>query len=64
MPATKEGLRKFLTTTGFKVNTKVYSKVAPELRETGRYFLLRRWKELNPSATGNPSPRQEQESEG
>jgi hypothetical protein len=64
MPATKEGLRKLLTTCGFKVNTKVYAKVAPELRQTGRYYLLKRWKQLNAPLTGGQSPRPEAESEG
>jgi hypothetical protein len=63
-PATKEGLRKLLTTCGFKINTKVYSKIAPELRQTGRYYLLKRWKELNLPATGKRSPRVPVESEG
>lgn len=63
LPATKEGLRKLLTTTGFKVNTKVYAKVAPELRQTGRYYLLKRWKELN-GPTGNQPSRSPAESEG
>ena len=63
VPASKEGLRKLLTTCGFKLNTRVYSKIAPELRQTGRYYLLRRWKELN-TATGNRSSRAQSESEG
>lgn len=62
LPPTKEGLRKMLTTIGLKINTKVYSKVAPELRETGRYFLIKRWKELN--GTGNQPSRSPVESEG
>ena len=64
VPASKEGLRKLLTTTGFKVNTKVYSKVCPELRQTGRFYLLKRWAELNNPSTGNRSPRPSSESEG
>lgn len=48
---------KMLTTLGFKVNSRVYAKVAPELRETGRY-LLKRWKSLNAPAA---SPNQTQE---
>jgi hypothetical protein len=52
-----------LTTCGFKVNTKVYSKVDPALRQTGRYYLLKRWKELN-GPTGSPSSRSPVESEG
>lgn len=52
LPPTKEGLRKLLVTTGFKINTKVYSSVCPELRETGRYFLIKRWKQLHGLSTG------------
>ena len=59
---TKDGLRKLLTTTGFKVNTKVYSKICPELKQTGRYYLLKRWKELN-GPTDNRFTRQQSESE-
>jgi hypothetical protein len=47
----KAGLEKFLTTLGFRVNTKIYSKVCPELRETGKWLLLHRWKELHPKAS-------------
>lgn len=49
------GLEKVLVTAGFKVNTRVYGKVAPELRQTGRY-LLKRWKSFNPTAS--PAARQ------
>ena len=52
----KAGLDKLLTSCGFRVNTKIYAKVCPELRETGRWLLLQRWKELHPDAsksTGN-----------
>ncbi len=42
---TRQGLEKLLIT-GFKVNTGIYSKVAPELRETGKY-LINRWKKFN-----------------
>lgn len=42
----RANLDKMLVTLGLKVNSRVYSKVAPELRETGRY-LLKRWKSLN-----------------
>jgi len=44
----RSSLDKMLTTLGLKVNSRVYSKVDPELRETGR-FLLKRWKHLNAS---------------
>ena len=46
----KAGLDKFLTTLGFRVNTKIYSKVCPELRETSRWLLIKRWKELHPKS--------------
>lgn len=42
----RAGLDKMLISLGLRVNTRVYSKVSPELRETGR-FLLSRWKQLN-----------------
>ena len=64
VPATKDGLRKLLTTTGFKVNTKVYSKISPDLKQTGRFYLLKRWKELNEPDTGKRSSRSPAESEG
>ena len=51
----RKGLEKLLVTTGLKVNTRVYGKVAPELRQTGRY-LLKRWKAFNPTAS--PASRQ------
>ena len=46
LPNERASLDKMLTTIGLKVNSKVYSVVDPELRESGRY-LLKRWKELN-----------------
>ena len=64
----KAGLDKFLTTCGFRVNTKIYSKVCPELRETGRWLLIKRFKQLHPDAsksTGrNGSTHASAESEG
>jgi hypothetical protein len=42
----RKALDKLLVTAGFKVNTRVYAKVSPELRETGKY-MLKRWKQLN-----------------
>jgi Putative amidoligase enzyme len=42
----RQGIEKLLVTSGFKPNSKVYGKVCPELRQTGRW-LLRRWKALN-----------------
>ena len=51
----RENLDKMLVTLGLKVNSRVYAKVAPELRETGRY-LLKRWKALNAAEdSANPS---------
>lgn len=42
----KASLMRLLVTLGLKPNTRVFTVVDPELRETGR-FLLRRWKALN-----------------
>ena len=47
LPREQESLKKILVTLGFKPNTRVFAKVDPELRATGRYFL-KRWKALNP----------------
>jgi len=46
LPNERASLDKMLTTLGLKVNSRVYSRVDPELRESGKY-LLKRWKELN-----------------
>ena len=46
MPNTQAGLNALLVTTGLKMNSRIYSKVDKELRQTGR-FLLRRWKHFN-----------------
>ena len=46
LPNTRQNFDKMATTLGLKVNSRVYSKVAPELRETGR-FLLKRWKQFD-----------------
>ena len=46
VPNTRQGLEKLLVSCGFKVNSRVYSRVSPELRETGR-FLIQRWKRFN-----------------
>lgn len=45
-PNNRESIDKMLVTMGMRVNSRVYSQVSPELRETGK-FLLNRWKELN-----------------
>ena len=42
----RKGLENMLMSCGFKVNSGIYVKVDPQLRETGRY-LLRRWKQFN-----------------
>lgn len=47
----KESLGRMLVTLGLKPNTRVYAKVEPELRATGR-FLLKRWHELNKQESG------------
>jgi hypothetical protein len=43
LPNDRKSLEKLLVTVGLKVNTRVYSSVSDELRETGRH-LLQRWK--------------------
>lgn len=51
LPNDKASLLRMLVTLGLKPNSRVFAKVDPELRATGR-FLLRRWKELNKEADG------------
>jgi len=46
IPNDRKGIERLLVSVGLKVNTKVYSEVAPELRETGKH-MLRRWKQFN-----------------
>ena len=58
LPNDRINLNRMLTTIGLKVNSRVYAKVAPELRETGR-FLLRRWKAFNSNAPQSNSPTSE-----
>ena len=41
----------FLMTIGMRVNTGIYAKVAPELRETAKY-LRKRLQELSPEICG------------
>lgn len=49
----RKGIEALLIGCGFKVNTKVYAKVCPALRETGKW-LLKRWKHWNvPSRDGS-----------
>lgn len=45
----RKGLDAFRYTIGLRPNAGIYSKVAPELRETSRY-MLRRWQTLNDSS--------------
>lgn len=53
LPNDKASLLRMLVTLGLKPNTRVFAKVEPELRATGR-FLLRRWNRLNKSLDGSP----------
>ena len=46
VPNTRKGLENLLISVGFKPNNNVYSKVCPELRDTGKY-LIQRWKQFN-----------------
>jgi len=46
VPNTRQGLENLLISCGFKPNNNVYSKVCPELRDTGKY-LISRWKHFN-----------------
>jgi hypothetical protein len=48
----RRDLERFMVTVGLKVNSRVYSEVSPELRETGK-FLLRRWKHFHGSGAGS-----------
>lgn len=42
----RRGLEAMLLTCGFKVNSGIYARVCPELRQTGKW-LIRRWKAFN-----------------
>ena len=46
LPADRRGVERLLVSLGLKVNSRIYSRVCPELRETGAY-LLNRWKHFN-----------------
>lgn len=46
LPNDRTGIERAMISLGFKVNSRIYSAVHPELRETGAY-LLSRWKLLN-----------------
>lgn len=65
----RQGIENLLITCGFKPNSGIYTKVCPELRETGKW-LLRRWKELNhggalkPKINGAKRKKTETETEG
>ncbi len=58
LPNDRKSLQRLLVSCGFLVNAGIYSKVSPELRETGKY-LLQRWKHFNgnhalkPKTSGN-----------
>jgi hypothetical protein len=56
LPNDRKSLDALLTTIGLKVNTKVYSKIDPDLRETGKY-VLQLWKKFNGNVPLNPTPR-------
>ena len=53
VPNDRRGLENLLVTCGFKCNSGIYSKVSPELRETGKW-LIRRWKHLNGNVALQP----------
>jgi len=42
----KKEFLNLLTTCGFRANSRIYSKVSAELRETGRYLLLKRFRKF------------------
>lgn len=46
LPNDRKSLEAMLVTIGLRVNTRVYSLVSPELRETGKY-ILKTWKKFN-----------------
>jgi hypothetical protein len=50
VPCTRQGLEKLLITTGLKSNSGIYQKVSKELRETGRYLLLDRFRKFGSDA--------------
>lgn len=61
LPNNRKSLDALLVTTGLKVNTKVYSSIDPELRETGRY-VLKLWKKFNGNhpLNGNPQAKSDE----
>ena len=42
--ADRKGLDNLFVSTGFKVNSRIYRHVGPELKETAKYLLLKRWR--------------------
>jgi len=46
LPNDRKGIEALLITVGLKINTRVYSAIDPELRETGRQ-VLKTWKKFN-----------------
>lgn len=55
VPSTRQGLEKLLITCGFKSNSGIYNKVSAELRETGRYLLLDRFRKFGPTPEISPN---------
>lgn len=55
LPNDRRSLESLLVSTGFKVNSGIYSEVSPEMRETGRW-LLYRWFDLNGKQALKPKP--------
>lgn len=51
----KKGMFRLLTTCGFRPNSGIYSKVSTELRETGRYLLLKRFRHFKKNESRNPA---------
>ena len=47
----RDSLRKLLTACGFRPNSRIYSHVSKELRETGRHLLLKRFRKFHEQAS-------------
>lgn len=43
----KNGINRLLTSVGFRPNSQIYRRVSKEIRETGRYLLLKRFRRFN-----------------
>ena len=54
VPNSRKGLENLLISTGFKPNNNIYSRVCPELRDTGKY-LISRWKHFNGNIALKPT---------